>query len=557
LREPIEVLVAGAGPVGLTAAYELTRRGVRVRLVDGAAGPAETSRAIAVHPRTLETYDAIGVLDQMLDRSRRITAFTVFANGHRLARLDADYSASPTRFPFTVTIDQISTEDVLRTALEKLGVKVEWGQRLESFVQRPDGVTVQLRQPDGGTETVEVPWLVGADGGHSTVRKILGLPLIGESNETWLLSDALVETELPPNSIYLIRAERGMLMMAPMPGEKRWRMLDTVDTSYDGDARVVAERFARKLSKGVGHQVTVSTPQWISVFTAQQRMVPAMRDGRVFVAGDAAHVHSPASGQGMNTGIQEAYNLSWKLAAVLRGQAGEALLDTYGTERVPIGRTLLGSTKQATKLVALKNAMAGVALPIVFGLARRIPPVRRRMQREALGRVSGLNLHYADGPLTTPAIGEHRGPRPGERVGQVLPDRSGAPGWEALAEELRRLRWTLLVAEGGAPSAGRAARRAAASHDAVLSVRVAGANGSGEGGEPLDDPGGVLREDLGLPPGGWLLIRPDGYLAARGAELTTPALEAAFAKGLGGSGSDGSASDGSAPDGNTRLQEEL
>ncbi len=538
MPEPIEVLVVGAGPVGLTAAHELTRRGVRVRIVDGAAGPAVTSRAIATHPRTLETYDQIGLLDEMLARSRKITAFTVFANGRRLARLDADYSASPTRYPFTITIDQVSTEEVLRTALSKLGVEIDWGLRLTALTQDEAGATVTLERSGGGTETVRAPWVIGADGGHSTVRKILQLPLMGESNETWLLADAHVETELPANSIYLIRAERGMLMMAPMPGERRWRMLDTVDTSYGGDAAMVAERFSRKLTAGLGHTVTVEMPSWVSVFTAQQRMVPAMRDRRVFVSGDAAHVHSPASGQGMNTGIQEAYNLSWKLASVIHGHAAEPLLETYGAERVPIGQTLLGSTKAATKMVALKNAMAGLALPLVFGVASKVTPVRKRMQREALGRVAGLNIGYAGGPLTAEAP-DGPGPRPGTRLGQVLPERAATGGWPAVVDELRDLRWTLLACES--PQSAPVLREAAAAHTAVLSVRAVGADApadsaaSAEPGavRPLPDPGGPLREDLGLAPGGWLLVRPDGYVAARGTQLTAAALDAAFAPGLG------------------------
>ena len=537
MQDQVEVLVAGAGPVGLTAALELARRGVRVRVVDGAVGPAVTSRAIAVHPRTLETYDQMGVLEEMSRRMQRITAFTVFAGGRRVIRLDADYSASPTRFPFSTTIDQVLTEEVLREALTAAGVPIEWSVRLESFEQDDSGVRAELARPDGSRERLDVPWLIGADGGHSTVRKQLGLPLLGDANETWLLADAEVSTTIPRNSIYLIRAEGTMLMMAPMPGGSRWRMLDTADVSYDGDAKMVADRFSRKLTAGLGHEVKVAEPNWVSVFTAQQRMVPAMRAGRCFVAGDAAHVHSPASGQGMNTGIQEAYNLAWKLAMVIHGHAGDRLLDSYGAERVPIGAELLDSTRKATKLVALRNALAGVALPIVFGLARRVPPLRIKMQRTALGRVAGLGVRYPKSALTgTDEPGRVSGPAPGERVTQVLPEAAASAGWREFVAELREPNWTLLVfptaedtgtdgPEGGAELVARQAER---DHGAWLTVRTATPDGMAGPG-PLADPGAALRTGLGARDGSWLLVRPDGYLAARGNGLTMPALDRALA----------------------------
>ncbi|ASW54611.1 FAD-dependent oxidoreductase [Plantactinospora sp. KBS50] len=577
MSEPIDVLVAGAGPVGLTAAYELARRGLRIRVVDAASGPATTSRAIATHPRTLETYDQMGLADRMIARGLVVQAFTMYSNGRRLARLDADYTEIPTRFPFTLAIDQVFTEEVLRGALAELGVAVEWGSRLEAFSQHDAGVRASVRttgpaggtdgggpatggtdgggpaEPAGATELIEAGWLVGCDGGHSLVRKLLGLPLIGEANETWLIADAQVDTELPRNSIYWIRSGSGTMMMAPLPGERRWRMLDTVEVDYDGDAAVIAERFSRKLSAGTGTPVSAHAPGWVSVFTAQQRMVPAMRRDRVFVAGDAAHVHSPASGQGMNTGIQEAYNLGWKLAQVVRGEAGAQLLDSYSAERVPIGRELLGSTKRATALVALKNRLAGLALPVVFGIVQRVPALRVRGQRTALGRVSGLKLGYPDGPLTSPGGTVPAAPAAGERVVRVHPDEAASPGWRALLAQLRDLRWTLLafgpdaVAEAGrlgAPDwlsvrtvsgpagtgpAGTGAASIVPVGTGAASIVPAGPDAAGPGEPvPLADPDGTLATTLGCADGGWLLIRPDGYLAARGTVLTGDAVEAAL-----------------------------
>ncbi|KPI17164.1 Pentachlorophenol monooxygenase [Actinobacteria bacterium OV450] len=527
--EPARVLVVGAGPVGLTAAHELARRGLRVRLVDGAPGPARESRAVAVHPRTLETFDQMGVVDGVLARGRKNRAFTMYARGSRLVRLDADYRTMPTRFPYSLIIGQAETEHVLREAVARLGVTVEWGVRLASFEQDRARVRARLEHPDGSTEEYEVPWLVGCDGGHSTVRKQLGLPLIGESSETWALADAPVSTDLPPDTIYWVHTGSQALMMVPYQREGYWRLLDTAPGARPGDA---AQRFSEKLGAGLGRPVRVGEPEWTSVFTFQQRMVPRMHDGRCFVAGDAAHVHSPASGQGMNTGIQEAYNLAWKLAMAARGQAGPELLATYGQERVPIGEALIGSTRKATFLVQFKNTLAGLALPVVFTFVRTVGPLRRAIQRKVLGGMSGLLLSYGDSPLSTadPLMGLPAGTR-----AAAAADRRGDPGSEALRAELRDPRWSLVWEAGGPGGVGAAVAAAAArTHGAWLSVRTvedgpAGACADGGGPRPLGDPEGVLRRALGMRPGGWLLIRPDGYVAAGGAALTRRALAQALA----------------------------
>lgn len=495
-----EVLVVGAGPVGLLAACALLRQGVRVRVVDAKHSPAVTSRAIATHPRTLEVYDQLGLAERMVERGRRISAFTLYHNGNQLARLDADYAKMPTAYPFTLCIDQVHTEEVLRDAVAECGVKVEWGVRLVSFAQDADGVRAVLEHPDGRAEPVAVPWLLGCDGGHSTVRKHLGLALVGDSVDTWLIADAQVRTDLPRNSIYWVRSGALTMMMVPMSAPGAWRLLDTSWTDPDVAPDEVARRFTEKLSAGLGRETTVADPTWSSVFTFQQRMVTGMRVGRCLLAGDAAHVHSPASGQGMNTGLQEAHNLAWKLAMVLRGHAGADLLGSYSAERVPVGRALLSSTRTATFLVQLKNAAAGVALPIVFGVVRAIPRIRVAIQRKVLGGVSGLRLAYPDSPLTVPGGG--RGPAPGERVTAVaLP--SGSPERASLSERLRQPGWLLLV-PGSPPGPG---TWPAAPWLEVCPI------GERAG---LPDPHGKLVSALGLAPDDWILVRPDGYVAARG-----------------------------------------
>ncbi|MFJ8622714.1 FAD-dependent oxidoreductase [Kitasatospora sp. NPDC093550] len=532
-RPHVPLLVVGAGPVGLAAAHELTRRGLRVRIVDARDEPPTTSRAIATHPRTLEVYDHMGIVDEMLAAGRRITAFTLYQRGRRMTRLDADYSATPTRFPFTLAVDQADTERVLRGALARLGVEVEWGTRLAELAEEDGFVRARLELPGGAQELIGTPWLLGCDGGHSLVRKTLGVPLEGESAETWMLADAQVETALPADSIYWVRTGGVTLMAVPLTEPGRWRMLDTAPRDRSTDPVTVAERLTRMLSAGTGTEFRVAPPRWTSVFTFQQRMVRRMRVGRCLLVGDAAHVHSPASGQGMNTGIQEAYNLAWKLAMVVHGQASAGLLDSYTAERVPVGEALLATTKRATRMIQLKNPVADRLLPLLFGVLRTVHPLRARVQRGFLGGISGLNLHYGRSPLTVPSAGARSGPAPGERITQVDEARSATPGWQALLAELRDLNWTLLVFSGpGAAHTGERAAALADRHKDWLSVRTVRCS-AGDGGEghpaPLPlDPG--LPAALGGRPGGWILVRPDAYVAARGELLDESALTEAAAR---------------------------
>lgn len=509
--------MVGAGPVGLTTAHELARRGIATRVVDRAAGPATTSRATATHARTLEVYHQMGILEDVLPRGRKVENFTVHRKGRALGRLGTDYSQLPTRFPFTLQIDQVYTEEVLRERLKALGVEVEWSLELERVTTGDEHAEVRLRHADGTTEELTVPWLVGAEGAHSTVRKQLGMHLLGDSSETWLLADAVVDADLPSDSLHWMHLSRGTIMMVPFPAEGKWRLLDTVDTEGADDPDAIAERFAAKISEGLGKPVKVHTPTWVSVFTIRQRMVPSMRSGRCFLAGDAAHVHSPASGQGMNTGIQDGHNLGWKLAAVILGHAEEKLLDTYSVERVPVGEALLGSTSTATGLIALRNAAAPVLLPLGFAVLNSVAPLKRSIERKILKTMSGLSMNYERSPLTTaPAGGTTTGIAPGGRVGCSRETERASAGWREMCAELADPRWTLLAF---APARHQLAalEEVNLAYGPAVSVRtVHDGPDTGQGPHPLADPGQVLRRDLGAAPGDFVLVRPDGYLAEKG-----------------------------------------
>ncbi|MFE7429452.1 FAD-dependent oxidoreductase [Streptomyces sp. NPDC057545] len=515
----MEVLVVGAGPVGLTVAHELRRRGVAVRVVDKAAGPATTSRATATHARTLETYHQMGVLEDLLPRGLRVGHFSMHRGGRMLARLGTDYSELPTRFPFTLQVDQVFTEEVLRNRLAGLGVDVEWNTELTGLRRAGDtGAEVRVRRADGTTEELTVPWLVGTDGAHSRVRKQLGMTLLGDSTETWLVADAMLDVDLPKDSLHWLHTGDGTVLLVPFAAPGKWRLLDTAEVGHAADHAAVAARFSAKIGRALGRPVTVSPPTWVSVFTIQQRMVSHMRAGRCFVAGDAAHVHSPASGQGLNTGVQDGYNLGWKLAQVIRGDAGEELLDSYEAERVPVGATLLSSTRTATALIALRNAAAPVLLPVGLGIVRRVAPLRRRIERKILRGMSGLALHYHDSPLSRSPYGPERALRPGDRVGCSAETERTSPGWGGLCAELTTGHWVLLAFLGAVEDVRAALTRVAEDFRTAVSVRTVsqGTPEDGAGPHPLADPDGALRTGLAAEPGEYVLIRPDGYLAGRG-----------------------------------------
>jgi NADPH-dependent dioxygenase len=511
------VLVVGAGPVGLTAAHELARRGIAVRLIDRAQGPATTSRATATHARTLEIYHQMGLLADLLPRGQRAENFSIHMRGRMLIRFGTDYSSLPTRFPFTLQVDQVITEEVLRERVSRLGVIVEWGVGLESLRQEGDHVHAVLRHSDGHSEQAEAAWLVGADGAHSTVRDQLGLRLLGDSRETWLVADAVIDADLRRDSLHWMHTGSGTVLLVPFPENGKWRLLDTQDTSSADDPDAVARRFGAKIGLALGRPVHVQRPSWLSVFTIQQRMIQQMRVGRCFVAGDAAHVHSPASGQGMNTGIQDAYNLAWKLADVIRGNAADALLDSYGAERVPIGETVLDSTKTATALIALRNAATPVVMPIGLGLVKAVKPLKRRIEQKMMRTMSGLALTYSDSPLSIPATGVPAGGlSPGDRVGCSGETLRDHPGWQRLVDELTDPRWlVLLFGDAGSAARLRDIADSAVRFDAVT-ARVVGSIGQDEQAA-LADPTGRLRDDFGAATGDYAVIRPDGHLAAKGA----------------------------------------
>jgi 2-polyprenyl-6-methoxyphenol hydroxylase-like FAD-dependent oxidoreductase len=405
------VLVIGAGPVGLTMAVELQRYGVDFRIVEKAAERTDKSKALVVWSRTLELLERCGLAGEFVAAGRRVVAANFFADGKRLGHIGL--TEVDTSYAYALVLPQSETERLLETALARRGRKVERGVEVSDLTAENDGATVTLRHGDGRSERARFDWIIGCDGAHSLVRHTLGPSFTGETLDSdWILADVHLENfPVPETELALYWHEDGPLAVFPMtPG--RFRVVAVLGRAKEAaphrpsleDVQQVVDR------RGPGG-VTVSDPTWLSGFRINDRKVRDYRNGRLFLAGDAAHVHSPAGGQGMNTGMQDAFNLAWKLALVVRGAVPDGrLLDSYSAERSAVGDKVLAEAARLTALVTLRSHAAQSIRNMVGGLLLGLAPVRRHMAQD----LTEIAIGYSESPLNGPQSGD--GPAPGARV---------------------------------------------------------------------------------------------------------------------------------------------
>ncbi|MFI5892810.1 FAD-dependent oxidoreductase [Actinoplanes sp. NPDC051513] len=358
-----DVLIAGAGPVGLALGAALTQRGLAVVIVDKQAEGANTSRAAVIHARTLEVLDELGVSRELVDRGVVVPRFTV-RDGDR-ALLTVDFGGLPTAYPYTLMLPQDETERILADRLNHLGVSVRRSAELVGVRPDADGVTATLR--DG--ETIRARYLVGADGMHSTVRELSGITFSGDAYaQSFVLADVRMDWPLPDDEVTLWFAPEGLAVVAPLPGG-RHRIVATLDDAPEhptaADVQALLESRGPRKRPGRVRDVV-----WSSRFRVHHRLADRYRNGRIFLAGDAAHVHSPAGGQGMNTGIQDAI----ELAAVL---AGGADLDGYEARRRPVAAEVVALTHRMTRIATLRSRPLIALRNTVLPLVGKVPAVRR------------------------------------------------------------------------------------------------------------------------------------------------------------------------------------
>lgn len=394
----LDVLVVGAGPVGLTLAAELARYGVSLRIIDRAAQATTTSKALAIWSRSLELFDRMGCTEAFLAAGIRGHGASIRAGGQVLGH--ARLEAIPSAYNFALMIPQRETERLMTAHLGQFGVMVERPVELLDFEDRGYSVEARLRTVDGGTETVPCRWLVGCDGAHSTVRHALNFTFAGapEPND-WVLADVtLTGPAAPPAdevSLYLHR--EGLFVVFPMPGP-RFRVVATLGAADPAHPRPDPTLGAIQslIDSRAGGGFTAEDPQWLANFRVHERKVSDYWRGRVFLAGDAAHIHSPAGGQGMNTGMQDAINLAWKLAMVREGAADPDLLLSYSPERSAVGDTVLRNAARMTDMATLAHPAAQGVRNLALRFALGLAPIRDRMALQ----MSEIEIAYEASPLS-------------------------------------------------------------------------------------------------------------------------------------------------------------
>ena len=519
--DALDVLIIGAGPTGLALAAQLRAYRARFRIVDRLLDRAHESRALGVQARTLEILEQFDLGEKLVARGRTTTNIMVHFED-RIARAQlGGFGAADTRFPFILFVSQAETEALLGEYLASHDVKVERGLELARLEADEDQVRCVLRHPDGRTEEVRTRYVVGCDGAHSTVRHEAGIPFVGgDYLEDFVLGDVEADGPIERDTLHAFAGRHGFAMFFPLGTPTTWRIIamQPVSASKATDAPFTSALSLGELQEIVDGATSgvlrLHDPAWLTHFRLHHRQTARYRSGRIFLAGDAAHIHSPVGAQGMNTGIQDAWNLGWKLALVARGQADPRLLDTYEAERWPVGRLLLRTTDRAFTLFSRVMSAGAIAAWLRREVAARILPavlVSARLRARAFRFVSELDIRYRKSPAVAEGSPKLEA---GLVAGDRLPDggilRDGQSTF--LQKELSGPRFHLLLC--GSPGEWDAGQLLALRSRYAGLVAIHTLTRADQAGE-LIDPTGAVFARLGVRDAAQYLVRPDGHVGYR------------------------------------------
>ncbi|MEP6602310.1 MAG: FAD-dependent monooxygenase, partial [Nitrospirota bacterium] len=506
----INVLIVGAGPTGLMLGNQLGRRGVRALIIDRHPGPTVQTRALGVQARTLEIYAHLGIVEQALKLGKRTAAANMWTEGRKAARVPlGDIGRDLSPYPFVLILGQDDNERLLGEALRKWSMEVQWSTELVALEQRAEHISATLKLADGSTREIKARWVAGCDGAHSAVRTLNKIEFVGAPYEhVFFVADTTVTGPMVPGELNVFLYLDGFHLFFPMHGTNHWRIVGIVPRELRARDDLDFDAVIPGLRKKVGSTLAVQACSWFSTYRIHHRRAERFRDRHCFLLGDAAHVHSPVGAQGMNTGLQDSYNLAWKLALVVSGRAGETLLDSYESERVPVAERLLKTTDQAFSLIVSDRWLAGIfrtrVLAKILAFAMTLDGIRKL----AFRTISQIGIHYRRSPLSETQAGFPGGaPQAGDRFPWLRLKLSSQGPVEDLFALLDDTRFNLIVI--GQPSLPGPYPHS----DLVLTHRVP------------DDPANdreLTRAHIPKP--SFFLLRPDGHIGLAGINLEAAAL---------------------------------
>lgn len=397
-KERVPVLIVGAGPTGLVLALWLTQLNVPVRIIDKAKGPGRTSRALAVHARSLEFYRQIGLAETLIEKGIQVKTILLRKDGQEISKVCIEnFGQGLSPYPYILSLPQDDHEKILTAHLKKRGVTVEWNTRLVSFIQNNERVTAVLSTKEH-EETITVDYLCGCDGAHSTTREGLNMSFEGGTYQQLFFVADVLSPKPVTSDLELAIAHNNFCLVLPVRSSGTIRLIGIVPPTHENPKEITFDEVREMVLKNAG--VDVDKANWFSTYHVHHRVVQKFKVGRVFLVGDAAHIHSPAGGQGMNTGIGDAVNLSWKLAAVLQGKNHERLLETYGEERLPFAKHLVATTDKLFQMITSTSVLGLIWRNFIFPYLFPFILKQSFLSRYLFKFISQIKIKYRQSPLS-------------------------------------------------------------------------------------------------------------------------------------------------------------
>lgn len=512
-----EVLIVGAGPTGLMMACQLVRNGIKFRIIEKNSGPTIESRALAIHARSMEIFSQMGLAEKFIAQGKKAKAINYVVNGRVKNQVSLkEFGKGLTEFPFLLILDQSKTERLLLDYLSHWDITVEWNTELMTFEQNEESVTSTIQYNDKN-EIFETNYLIGADGAKSKVRNLLNIPFHGKTYlQTLFVLDCGIDTDLKDDEGYIAFSKHSLAAIFRFP-DGRCRIISLVPPELNDKDSITFEDIAKTFASRMQMDIVLSDPKWISIYRSHHRCTTSFRKGRCFLAGDSAHIHSPIGGQGMNTGLQDAYNLAWKLAMTLQGNATDSLLNTYEEERLSTARSLVNTIDKVFGIVTIDSGFFGF---MRMHVSPKILTVLKILGigRFAFKKLSQIGISYNHSLLTEHAsIGRifKKTPQPGDRFPFIqFKDQSNQQ--VNIQREISGASFHLFLFS---------VNKEDTRFEAIYNMTKSYLPTVDVSRMQLTRETTKLYSELGMNKGGFFLVRPDMHIAYRGSQVNIAHLD--------------------------------